>query len=1146
MKYTPVTSSTDQDEITSTYNKLRFDIMTGVEGLRTEIYIDSNGIQTIGAGMNLRDSQKIRSSVVTKLFEHNKPIDDTKELDYRKEIKAIVTETYPDLSDSEKAIQAAKNQRKLNAIMARRSGNPSSTFTFNDDEEIIKVYDQIAETFEKIINQKFSVSIPLSYERLALFSLAYNQPTLLGTGLQTAIKDGNRADAWYQIRYQSNGGESRSRGIAKRRYFESQIFGLYSKGLSDEEKDIEYKSILKMRGDHASKIKKYDKEFGDRVQEANNDFGTSIVTTQTTKEAIKEAETYLIYTYAPSATSINEILIASNSQTVVPASLITDSTVLESDATSRKLIEAEESVNTLIISDGLATSYFREFSGSDYIASSTNDGIIKIGGVTLSGDALQKKDLDGNIISNQWTLGKFSLIRNSNNLLIAEAGSDFSSSETSGVTIVNYPFDQNREAFGFRLTGKLPDLAPDDAIGNPYSSRLGYNKLTKSLATSYNFPSCDIHKTSDEKGLFTLVAHNNPSALPQGIVNNPMSIISFNSYGEQIGLEEISEYPVLASMQGNNRYLFKTSNPQTGKDLYVYPFDVYDDYSSDVRNSKVGICVIDDLGKKVASKIISQASLCQDGEECFSSPEGQSSNKYVFACKIVTNPDDDFFYIAFQQYQRYVGVTTLEQKVNKITLENIGDSYLIGEKCCNQNCATNNELYFPNGNKVRFLRSNPPYVLYDSSFEVFLPKLRDLTSAEVPANFDIPAGDQLIDFSEKSFAATVLRDKSTSLAIAENPNSIAVLTGFDNNPGAKAILPINDQSDIQIFAITESQYSTSNLLAGKFSPVSASSSRILTVNEEYDLLEAKVGSRALLASNQTSFNSTLNATNDDYYTTNYYSADDYSTDDYVPTSILQNIDQPSTVIYIPSLNQTIALIGVNATELAKTPEAYFFTQSQLITDNPTSQPTSNPSAQPSTQPSSQPSRQPFSNPSAVPSYKPQAIPSFKPSSQPTHHPIAGDLAVPTSQPSVNPSLHPSQSLSFKPQAIPSFKPTQQPVEEIRSKSPTTAPTENLRTARPTTFNPVTTIPTFLPTDLETGFVTKYPTSFPSLKTTQLRQGTNSSPNFMETPGGIGVAVGAALLLTAAGLRWLFRKGEPRVNPENANAVPVMQRQGRRN
>jgi len=320
-----------------------------------------------------------------------------------------------------------------------------------------------------------------------------------------------------------------------------------------------------------------------------------------------------------------------------------------------------------------------------------------------------------------------------------------------------------------------------------------------------------------------------------------------------------------------------------------------------------------------------------------------------------------------------------------------------------------------------------------------------------------------------------------------------------------------------------------------------------------------------------------------------------------PTS--QPSSQPSAQ---PSIQPSAIPTGEPSSQPSIHP-TYIPTIGEVImpTTNPTSQPSAQPSTQPSDfptgQPSTKPSRQPFANPSAIPSYKPQAIPSFKPtsqpssepttqptiqdttnpssqptakpseqlnsdpttqpssnptsfptkstrnpSSQPTHHPIAGDLeANPTSQPSGNPSLHPRQSPSFKPQAIPSFKPTQQPVEEIRSKSPTTAPTENLRTARPTTFNPVTTTPTIANTDLETGFVTKYPTSLPSPQFTQLRQGTNSSPNFMETPGGIGVAVGAALLLTAAGLRWLFRKGEPRVNPENANAVPVAQTRGGR-
>ncbi len=282
------------------------------------------------------------------------------------------------------------------------------------------------------------------------------------------------------------------------------------------------------------------------------------------------------------------------------------------------------------------------------------------------------------------------------------------------------------------------------------------------------------------------------------------------------------------------------------------------------------------------------------------------------------------------------------------------------------------------------------------------------------------------------------------------------------------------------------------------------------------------------------------------YYNDYYEGTSYG--NYTDDSVLEDDDElpdlissPYTLLELPS-NQTVILVGVNGTELAKAPHSFFLT-SENITQSPTSQPTSNPSAKPSNQPSAIPTSEPTSQPSSNPTLFP--IKSTRnPSSQPTHHPIAGDLETnPTSQPSGNPSLHPSQSPSFKPQAIPSFKPTQQPAEQIRSENPTTG---NLRTARPTTFNPVTTIPTFLPTDLETGFVTKYPTQFPSSQSTRLPQSANSSSNFMETPGGIAVAVGAALLLTGAGLRWLFRRGEPQVNPENANATRVVETRGRGN
>lgn len=62
-------------------------------------------------------------------------------------------------------------------------------------------------------------------EGVALFSLYYNTPKLIGEGLQTALKENNRFKVWFEIRYRSN--RSKSKGIAKRRFAESNIFGLF-------------------------------------------------------------------------------------------------------------------------------------------------------------------------------------------------------------------------------------------------------------------------------------------------------------------------------------------------------------------------------------------------------------------------------------------------------------------------------------------------------------------------------------------------------------------------------------------------------------------------------------------------------------------------------------------------------------------------------------------------------------------------------------------------------------------------------------------------------------------------------------------------------------------------------------------------------
>ena len=74
-----------------------------------------------------------------------------------------------------------------------------------------------------------------SYERLAALSLKYGSPadekkTLIGNNVKAALHDEDRFKMWFEIRYNSNGNDKKDRGgTAKRRYYESELFGVTDK-----------------------------------------------------------------------------------------------------------------------------------------------------------------------------------------------------------------------------------------------------------------------------------------------------------------------------------------------------------------------------------------------------------------------------------------------------------------------------------------------------------------------------------------------------------------------------------------------------------------------------------------------------------------------------------------------------------------------------------------------------------------------------------------------------------------------------------------------------------------------------------------------------------------------------------------------------
>ncbi|WP_231408754.1 beta strand repeat-containing protein [Ralstonia solanacearum] len=140
-----------------------------------------------------------------------------------------------------------------------------ATFTLTVDQ-IKTVFDILVPTFEGAVKgflAEFDVADPgPSLEKLALMSLSWNNPgKMLGDALGNALSapdGGNRAEAWYEIRYDSNGGQS-SGGTAKRRYIESYLFGLYDGAIPTEKEALQTYAMLTK---HRETIIKYEKKWG--------------------------------------------------------------------------------------------------------------------------------------------------------------------------------------------------------------------------------------------------------------------------------------------------------------------------------------------------------------------------------------------------------------------------------------------------------------------------------------------------------------------------------------------------------------------------------------------------------------------------------------------------------------------------------------------------------------------------------------------------------------------------------------------------------------------------------------------------------------------------------------------------------------------
>jgi Ca2+-binding RTX toxin-like protein/GH24 family phage-related lysozyme (muramidase) len=172
----------------------------------------------------------------------------------------------------------------------------------------------LRQTYPEYEGPALTLDMSLSPERVALVAVTYNR----GEGavkknmqdFYQAIRDGNRAEAWFHIRYNSLGKiDQYVNGKAKARYLQSEVFGLYDD--YNNVGTIEARSVFQMFQRHRKEIYDYENTYGERfdgrngtrnmVSEGNNNANYQMVinffllgSIDTINQALDSAKTALL------------------------------------------------------------------------------------------------------------------------------------------------------------------------------------------------------------------------------------------------------------------------------------------------------------------------------------------------------------------------------------------------------------------------------------------------------------------------------------------------------------------------------------------------------------------------------------------------------------------------------------------------------------------------------------------------------------------------------------------------------------------------------------------------------------------------------------------------------------------------------------
>ncbi len=145
--------------------------------------------------------------------------------------------------------------------------------------------------------REFAALVSLKFNGISPVVRDSNGTYLRNTKMLDAILGGDRAEAWYEIRYNSNGNDLS--GLAKRRFFEADTFGLYRAGASSSTiSNADAKDVFRMYTMHRETIQAYELKYSAQIANANNDYQLLADRVETWAQDSQIARQRLVDTYA--------------------------------------------------------------------------------------------------------------------------------------------------------------------------------------------------------------------------------------------------------------------------------------------------------------------------------------------------------------------------------------------------------------------------------------------------------------------------------------------------------------------------------------------------------------------------------------------------------------------------------------------------------------------------------------------------------------------------------------------------------------------------------------------------------------------------------------------------------------------------------